>query len=178
MIEKIDAKEQLDFLWDHAQVGLAYVGNDGSWLKVNPYICNLLGYTEYELTKMKFADVTHPADLLADEESVKEVLSGEREGYIMDKRYIPKIGSPIWIRLHVSAIKDEEDKFICFLSQVTERLFKCHDCPSVTGRPRPSPKEEGNVIKFIKKNWKVWVTIAGVIVSVIAALLGLPIPAG
>ena len=69
-------------------VMLTHVGLDGSWLKVPPTLCELLGYTEQELLSGTFKDVTHPDDFEADWSQCQRLIRGEIKSFDLEKRYI------------------------------------------------------------------------------------------
>ena len=46
-----------------AAVGVAHVSPEGRWLRVNKRLCDIVGYSEAELMKMTFQQITHPDDL-------------------------------------------------------------------------------------------------------------------
>ena len=142
-----------EHLWKHSRIGFAFVGPDGSWLRVNPYLCELLGFTEIELLESTFQDVTHPEDLHADETMVRHVLEGRIDEYFMMKRYLPKLGPPIWIRLNVSRIAGEDGEFAFFFSQITP-VDPLLDAAMVKN---PSPPEVSfdDIKRVVVKYWKV-----------------------
>ena len=72
------------------------------WLKVNPPLCEIVGYTSDELLAIDFQTITHPDDLQADLASVHQILAGEISTYQMEKRYFHKGGALVWILLNVS----------------------------------------------------------------------------
>src|SRR5450759_2720103 len=43
------AQEFSRVTFEHADVGMAHVGTDGAWLRVNERLCDLLGYSREEL---------------------------------------------------------------------------------------------------------------------------------
>ncbi|CAF4651439.1 unnamed protein product [Rotaria sp. Silwood1] len=47
----------------HSGIGKALVSIEGKWIEVNKAICDMLGFSEEELKKIKFQDLTHPDDL-------------------------------------------------------------------------------------------------------------------
>jgi PAS domain-containing protein len=63
--------------FEHAAVGIAHVGIDGRWLRVNDRLCEILGYPRDELLKRTFQDITHPKDLEQDRILIRQFLSGE-----------------------------------------------------------------------------------------------------
>jgi PAS domain S-box-containing protein len=108
--------------FENAAVGVAHVALDGGWLRVNEKLCSIVGYSREELLTMTFQDITHPDDLDADLAQQGQVLSGEVSTYAMDKRYIRKDGSEIWIALTVSLQRletGEPDHFISVIVDIS-----------------------------------------------------------
>jgi PAS domain S-box-containing protein len=113
-------EQQFRGAFEHSAIGMAIVGLEGKWIRVNQRICNMLGYTEPELKKKSFQDITHPEDLKKDIDLVKEVLAGKRENYQMEKRYFHKNGEVIWANLAVSLVRDTSGEPMHFVSQVID----------------------------------------------------------
>ncbi len=90
--------------FDQAAVGIAHVDADGKWLKVNQRYCDILGYTEVELLHMTFREVTHPDDVAPNAEYYRRLRAGEIADYAIEKRYIRKDGSMVWVTLTVSPV--------------------------------------------------------------------------
>ncbi|MGL5940485.1 MAG: PAS domain-containing sensor histidine kinase [Waterburya sp.] len=108
----------------HAAVGMAIVALDGSWLEVNPALCQIVGYSPAELQATNFQAITYPEDLESDLAKVQQLLSGEISFYQMEKRYIHKQGSLVWINLSVSLVKDQYDQplyFVALIENINER---------------------------------------------------------
>lgn len=89
---------------EHASIGMALAEPSGRWLKVNQALCNLLGYSKSELLSTDFQSITHPGDLAADLDYVKQMLEGMLQTYQMEKRYLHKDGRIIWVLLNVSIV--------------------------------------------------------------------------
>lgn len=105
----------------HAAIGMALVGLDGSWLRVNPSVCRLVGYSEAELLASTFQDITHPDDLDKDLENVAQLLSGQIQSYHMEKRYRRKDGQMVWALLSVTLAHSPEDGApLYFISQIQD----------------------------------------------------------
>ncbi|PQJ10768.1 hypothetical protein CJD36_012415 [Flavipsychrobacter stenotrophus] len=110
--------------FEHAAIGVALVSTGGKFVKVNQALCSMLGYSEDELLALTFAEITHPEDVGPDVENVKLILDGIKDFYRIEKRYIHKNGSIIWINLNAAIIRDSEHKPLYFVSQIeniTER---------------------------------------------------------
>lgn len=103
-----------------AAVGVAHVKPDGRWLRVNKKLCEIVGYSEAELMKMTFQEITHPEDLPADLAETEKLLNGSRDTYSMEKRYIRKDRMPVWVNLRVSVVRDAGGKVKHFISVVED----------------------------------------------------------
>ena len=118
------SEARFEATFNQAAVGIAHVAPDGSWLRVNQKMCDILGYTPDELLARTFQEVTHPDDINTDLEYMRQLLENEHEQYTMEKRYICKNGSYIWSNLTVSLVRDANgrpDYFISVVENISER---------------------------------------------------------
>jgi two-component system sensor kinase FixL len=118
------AFDRLKSSFDQAAVGMAHVGVDGRWLRVNAQCCAITGYTKEELLGGSFQHITHPDDLGEDLAQVERLLRGEAERYSMDKRYIRKDGGVVWVHLIVTLVHDAAgapDFFIAVINDISDR---------------------------------------------------------
>jgi diguanylate cyclase (GGDEF)-like protein/PAS domain S-box-containing protein len=110
--------------FDEAAIGMAIVSSDGRWLQVNQALADLTGYPQSELVGMGFQDVTHPDDLDADVEALRELIAGERRRYVAETRYFHADGRIVWVALSVSVVRDATGGVLYLISQmqdITER---------------------------------------------------------
>ena len=114
------AEERFRNTFDLAAVGIAHVALDGTWLKVNPRICQITGYDEPELRTKTFADITHPDDLEKDLELARALLDRKIPSYEMEKRYFHKDGRLVWIKLSVAISRDRDGKAEYYIACVTD----------------------------------------------------------
>ena len=112
------SEERFKSAFDYAAIGMALVGIDGSWLKVNRAICEIVGYSEQELLGMNFQEITHPEDLENDLNYIEQLIKGEICSYEMEKRYIHKQGHFVWVLLSVSMCLSAEGKPLYFIAQI------------------------------------------------------------
>jgi diguanylate cyclase (GGDEF)-like protein/PAS domain S-box-containing protein len=107
----IEALAENEFLFrsqfDFGNIGIAITSVDKHWLRVNPRLCEMIGYNEEELSKLTWADITHPDDLNKDVEQFQRILTGEIESYDLDKRFICKDGKVLYVHLTASCYRNE-----------------------------------------------------------------------
>ncbi|MEJ1298401.1 MAG: PAS domain S-box protein [Candidatus Sedimenticola sp. (ex Thyasira tokunagai)] len=124
MARQVEESERLfRDTFEHAAIGLAHVAPDGSWLRVNQALCDIMGYTNNELLQMSFQDITHPEDLHVDLHHMEQVLAGEIDSHSLEKRYIRKDGSTVPTVLTYSLVRNnagQPDYFISAIKDITE----------------------------------------------------------
>lgn len=99
------SEERFRAIFEQAAVGISQARLDGHMLQVNQRFCDIVGYTREELLTRTFQDITYQADLETERASVRQLLGGDIPTYSMEKRYIHKCGSPVWVHLTVSLVR-------------------------------------------------------------------------
>jgi len=115
-----DFDKRYESIFDNSPHGLAIVSIKGDWLEVNHKICSITGYPKEELLETNFQSITHPEDLGKDLNKVKQLLDRKIDSYTMEKRYIRKDGSMVWVLLSASAVFDENNQVKYFVAQVQD----------------------------------------------------------
>ena len=118
--ELAEAEERFRSAFDNAPIGIALVAPDGRWLKINRALCEITGYSEMALLTRTFQDITHPDDLDADIDLMRQVLTGEIRSYQVDKRCRHADGHFIWVSLSVSLVRDAAGEPLYSISQVKD----------------------------------------------------------
>ncbi|HSJ03475.1 MAG TPA: PAS domain S-box protein, partial [Verrucomicrobium sp.] len=103
-----------------AAIGMALVGTDGQFLKVNAALCAMLGYSDEELITKTFQEITHPEDLEADMDLLRKTLAGLTDSYQIEKRYIHRNGALVSILLSVSLVRDVKGCPLHFTAQIQD----------------------------------------------------------
>ncbi len=98
-----ESEERFQGMYAAAATGIAVSTLDGHYLHANAAYCRMLGYTEEELKRLDLASLTHPDDLSHNLNSRNDLLSGEIESFVIEKRYLKKSGEIVWTRASVSA---------------------------------------------------------------------------
>jgi len=104
--------------------GIAITSPKKIWVEVNDKVCSMFGYSREEITKMTWLEMTHPDDMLKDEEQFDRMIAGEIDSYFLEKRFICKDKTIIWVNLAVGCVKKEDgviDYIIATLENVSDR---------------------------------------------------------
>jgi diguanylate cyclase (GGDEF)-like protein/PAS domain S-box-containing protein len=106
--------------FENAPIGMALIGLDGRFKRVNRSLCEIVGFDEADLLTRTFQEITHPDDLDADIELLRALIAGETPTYSMEKRYVHATGRLVWIELHVSLVCDEEGEPVHLVAQIRD----------------------------------------------------------
>lgn len=94
--------------FEQAGVGMAHTDQDGRYLQVNERLCAILGYSRAELLQKTFMEITYAEDLAANLVLNEQLASGQLPSYSIEKRYVRRDRSLIWVNLTASLVRNEQ----------------------------------------------------------------------
>jgi len=115
-----ESEERFRRVFEEGPLGLALIGKDYHFLKINSALCQMVGYTEQELVQRTFADITHPDDIREDIALAERLFRGEIPSFRLQKRYVKKNGQIIWINLTGSLIRTQNGEPLYALAMVED----------------------------------------------------------
>lgn len=110
--------------FEQAAVGIAHVASSGYPIRLNQRFCDIVGYPADELMSITFDEITHPHDRNAGEAYLQQMLTGEISSYTLEKRYLHKDGSSIWVSLTTSLVRKADgspDYAIVVIQDISDR---------------------------------------------------------
>jgi len=119
-----ETEEHFRNAFDYAAIGMALVSPQGAWLRVNHSLCDLLGYSEREMSDSNFQAVTHPDDIGNDLANLYRLLQSETPNSQVEKRYVHRDGEVVWALNSVSLVRAADENpahFIFQIQDITER---------------------------------------------------------
>ena len=102
--------------------GMCQTDLDGYILDANQNYCDLLGYSRDEIINLRVKDLTFPEDWEIDKVFKNQLFNYEIPYFSMDKRYIRKDGSQIWVTITVTLMHGdafEEDFLIGVIQDIS-----------------------------------------------------------
>src|SRR6185437_12381176 len=118
-----ESEQQLSAMFAQAGVGVAMLrADDCLILRVNPTFCQIVGYSEEELAGKSCLDLTHPDDLPESRRRLGELLTGSQRTATIEKRYVRKDGSAVWVRVNLAKLADRDGKrSVAMIEDITEQ---------------------------------------------------------
>lgn len=118
-----ESEERYRAIINQAVTGVACTDLDGNLTLGNQKYYDITGYSANELSQRRMQDITHPEDLPRNIE-LFERMRTEGTPFEIEKRYIRKDGSIVWVNNSVSVIRDRDGKpqsAVAIVLDVTER---------------------------------------------------------
>jgi formate hydrogenlyase transcriptional activator len=118
------SEERWRSVYENSAIGVALTDLNGRFLAVNRAYERMLGYTEVELRKLTFMEITEEEYRDNNWELVSELLEGKRQQFQIEKQYRRKDGTLRWVSNNVSLVPGTESmpRFIMALSEdITQR---------------------------------------------------------
>src|SRR5260221_4854312 len=105
--------EAFKALYEHSAIGVALFSIGGRFLRANPALCRLLGYSEEELLQKTHLDIVHLDDLEATAVARAQVISVKAKPRLTERRYVHKDGSAIWAQASGIVVRDAAGAPLC-----------------------------------------------------------------
>lgn len=121
MLDSLALREaQLASFYSLDLVGLTITSTTKYWVSINSCLCNMLEYSEQQLKKMTWSELTHPDDLDEDIELFTKLLASEIDGYSLEKRFISRTGKVITTMLVVRCARNEDSSVDYLISMIQD----------------------------------------------------------
>lgn len=115
-----ESEETFRAMFEQTTGGVAQTDLRGRFVLVNDHYCNIIGRSREEVLSLRMQDVTHPDDRDASTEKFIALAEGNGPSFVIEKRYVRPDGSPVWVRNHVSAVRNAAGQTVKLLAVVTD----------------------------------------------------------
>jgi PAS domain S-box-containing protein len=119
-----ESRERLSNIISQVNAGIAQTTTHGQFTNANERFCEITGYSKEELLAQTIQSITHPDDWPRNKELVIKALT-EGKNFLIEKRYIRKDGSIVWVSNSVSIVTDSKgEKFVTAISvDITDQII-------------------------------------------------------
>ena len=122
----LESENKFRSVFENSSIAMTLTDRNGKHVEVNKAALDIFGYTEKELMSMKVSDLTYPGDIDQNSSIFQELWTGERNGAIIEKRYLHKNGQMIWGSTIISTVLNYDGEVHYLLGQmrdITERML-------------------------------------------------------
>jgi len=87
--------------FERAASGLAHIGLDRRFIRVNRRLTEILGYSEAELKHLTGREISHPDDVDTINRARPALYGDKAESLHVEKRYLKKSGETVWVAITI-----------------------------------------------------------------------------
>jgi len=110
------SEDRFRTVFNQAASGMALIDLDGSFLRVNGALTQMLGYTDKEMLKGTWEEMTYEDDIKNSQGHVQKVIKGQMV-HPIEKRCLHKNGSVVDVLFNIAAIFDKEERPLYLIAQ-------------------------------------------------------------
>ncbi|MCI4626971.1 MAG: PAS domain S-box protein [Candidatus Magnetoovum sp. WYHC-5] len=152
-----ESEERFHRIFEDGPLGIYINSLDYRFIKVNAMLCKMVGYTEEELIALSFAHITHPEDVTIEMDMIEQVKRGKLPYLQLEKRYIKKDGSTVWVNLTATIIKDNTGTPLYYLA-MSEDINKRKEAEIKTMMMAKFPEENPNPVFRVSRQFNILYT--------------------
>jgi diguanylate cyclase (GGDEF)-like protein/PAS domain S-box-containing protein len=104
--------------FDMSAIGMALVGLDGKWVRVNPSLIEILGYSEAEFLAMDYQRIVCRDDLDRCERSLRQLEHGKTQSIRSEMRVLKKDNQLLWVLVNASLVQNGNHEPLNFIFQI------------------------------------------------------------
>jgi PAS domain S-box-containing protein len=146
------SKKEFQSYFENGTVGMSVSSPERGWIELNQKFCQMLGYTKKELLGINWMNLSHPDDLPANLELYQQALDGNIDKYQMDKRFIRKDGTILYVTLAVACQRNENGSVHHLLASyvdITERVLAVEALKETEERYKALFEDSPNAILLV-----------------------------
>jgi PAS domain S-box-containing protein len=116
----LDSETRFRHAFQDAPIGMALIGLDDRWIKVNPMLCDMLGFTESEVLSMPASSLVYPEDRNQFQQCIQQVWSTDNRNAQVELRYCCQQGRLAWGLMSLSLVRDGQTQPLYYVAQIQD----------------------------------------------------------
>lgn len=118
--ELSESENRFRVAFEQANIGKALIEIDGSIIKVNQALSDMLGYSLEELLCKKWASLIHPDDMAAHTDFLPLLITNGQDNNRMESRLLHKDDHIVWATISTIIVRNDEGQPQFFMSHIID----------------------------------------------------------
>ena len=114
----LESEQRFRGCFEQGLVGMVMLSPERDFIEANHRFCQMLGYSEAELTSKRWSELVHREDLPGEEAHFAQMLRGVVHDFVADQRFVRKDGKILQTSLSVQCMRKPDDAVDCVLIMV------------------------------------------------------------
>jgi len=119
-MQQRDSEERYRATFEQAAVGIVHASLEGRYLRCNTRFAEIIGYPQEEVPGLSFQQITSAEDMESSLGLHHQFREGVAANPSVEKRYVRRDGSLVWVRVTLSSQRDGEGRVLYFIAIVED----------------------------------------------------------
>jgi PAS domain S-box-containing protein len=115
-----ESEERFRQAFQASAVGVALIDLKAQWLRVNPALCAMLGYSPELLQGQDIGHFTHEADFELVRSQLQVLLEGNVGVLEWQARLMHRLGHVVWVQCNASVVRDRNNQAVSLIAQIQD----------------------------------------------------------
>ena len=115
-----ESEERFRTIYEFSPLGISILDTKGNYRRTNEAFQKIVGYAENELQKLNFKDITFPDDKKTSNIVFNSLVEQKFEKFQIEKRYVKKDGSTVWVNSIISLIKEQNGSRVRIVNMIED----------------------------------------------------------
>jgi len=115
-----ESQERFRAMFEHSAVGIVILSLDRIVLDANPALCRIYGVTREQIIGSDATAVTYAEDNPEALRLSAELVSGQRDSYELDRRYVRNNGQVFWAHVTMSSVRDLDGRLLYLVGMIID----------------------------------------------------------
>ncbi|MCL4540156.1 MAG: PAS domain S-box protein [Bacteroidetes bacterium] len=115
-----ESEEKFKFVFENSIVAKSISLPTGE-MSVNDAMAKMMGYSEKELNRLRWQDITYPDDIELSQKNLDSILSGLADSAHFSKRFVHKDGSVLWCDVGIAARRDADGRVLYLIADTVDQ---------------------------------------------------------
>ncbi len=122
-----ESEKKARIIFEQAPLGIAIKElYTDKLIQINQAYCDILGYSRDEVLSDTFKELTYPADIRPEHDNIERLVSGELSQFNMEKRYIRRDRSVVWVSLTCVPLWISDERPVFYIAMAEDITGKKH----------------------------------------------------
>ena len=132
--------------FEQLPIGIAYTARDGRFIWTNQAFNAMVQLTAEELAGKSIQMLTHAEDFGSNDREIARLWAGEIGSYSLQKRYVRKDASAVWVHVTAALVRDADGQVICavgFLEDISDLRQREAEVERIHGQLMEASRQAG-----------------------------------
>lgn len=119
----LQTQDNFQIIFEQHNIGIALIATSGQFLRVNPYLCSLLQYSDSAMSSLTLQDITHTEDIQSVWQHIHQLFNGSQSHQSLEQRYLRQDGQWQLVNITLSLVNNSQNIPLYLIATIQDSKF-------------------------------------------------------